>query len=117
MFNIPLLGLGVTWKYYTIFMIITATKYRDMKIQVTGAKTGFVCKSLVWSLMLYGCITCICHWQEITALFGNKENTPVAYTNSTDNTITTVRINTDSLQKHIRIADGVIKYLRVYLNY
>lgn len=88
-----------------------------MKIQVNSAKTGFICKSLLWSLLLYGCITCVCHWQEITTVFGNKGNTPVAYTNSSDNSVTSVRIYTDSLHKRIRIADGVIKYLRVYLKY
>jgi|GEM_PF-3751821 len=86
-----------------------------MKKHYTTTKAGFICKSLLWSLLLYGCATCICNWQEVSGKLYDKTEHPIVYSSSTQD-ITPVRISLDSLQKRIRIADGVWQQLRVLLH-
>lgn len=85
-----------------------------MKIQPTG-KTGFICRSLLWSLLLYGCATSVFNWQDIKSVFAKKENNPMVIAGHSSDDIPAIRISMDSLQRQINIAEGVISYLRALL--
>ncbi len=86
-----------------------------MKIQPTG-KTGFICKSLLWSLLLYVCVTCVFNWQGVQSLFSTTDNEPVVTANNSSyDQLHTIKISADSLHRRIHIADGIIRYLRILL--
>ncbi|MBW7915040.1 MAG: hypothetical protein H3C54_15350 [Taibaiella sp.] len=86
-----------------------------MKIQPSG-KTGFICKSLLWSLLLYACATCAFNWQGVQSVFSSGDNEPVVTANNSSyDHLRTIKISADSLQRRIHIADGIIRYLRVLL--
>lgn len=85
-----------------------------MKMHPSGTKTGFVCRSLLWSLLLYGCFISVSHWNTISGLFSQKEEKVVVHTN-TNSSITSVKISIDSMQKGIRIADGILRQLKLYI--
>lgn len=85
-----------------------------MKIQLTR-KTGFICKSLLWSLLLYACSVCIFNWQDIKSVFAKKESNPMVIAGHSSDDIPAIRIAVDSLQRQINIAEDVISYLRALL--
>lgn len=84
-----------------------------MKTIVIKKKARFIIMSLLWSVVLYACMSCIVHWNDIT---GKSENTTVVYSgNSINDNLTSVRIHIDSLNKRIRLADVVLQYLQLPL--
>lgn len=85
-----------------------------MKLQVPGAKAGFICRSLLWSLLLYGCFLGACHRQAVERLFNNDEQ-PVAHTATSSGNMPQVRISIDSMQRGIRIAGGVLQQVSAYI--
>ncbi len=86
-----------------------------MKIQPTG-KTAFICKSLLWSLLLYVCATCAFNWQGVQSVFTSGDNEPVvSANNSSYDNLHAIKISADSLHRRIHIADGIIRYLRILL--
>lgn len=87
-----------------------------MKPQNTRTHTHFICRSLLWSLLFYGCFMGVTHWHEITGLFGNKHEQPMVHTTSSDGNMVSFHIPLDSMQKGIRIADGLLQRLSVILN-
>lgn len=81
-----------------------------MKKLLKNVKAGFVFRSLLWSVLLYGCATCIVNWNELT----NKNSQTIVYSN-TDNSLSTVHVSIDSLRKQISTADYILRYLYVTL--
>lgn len=84
-----------------------------MKQSKTMLKRRFVLGSLVWSLLLYACITCIINWKVIT---GHNNNEPVVYTGQATH-FNPVKVSIDSLQKRISITSGIIRYVANTVNF
>lgn len=87
-----------------------------MKPQVTRTRALFVCRSLLWSLLFYGCFMGVTHWREITGIFGHNHEQPMVHTTSSKGSMVSFHIPLDSMQKGIRIADGLLQRLSVILN-
>lgn len=85
-----------------------------MKIQPTG-KTGFICKSLLWSLLLYVGAASVFNWHDVQSVFSTRSNEPVVTASNTSYNLHSIKISADSLHRRIHIADGIIRYLRVLL--
>lgn len=81
-----------------------------MRILTIKKKARFICRSLLWSVTLYVCMSCILNWGDIT---GKNNDTTIVYSGSLNDGLTSVRVHIDSLNKHIHIADVVIKYLQI----
>lgn len=84
-----------------LYLYSTLKNFTVMKIQVSGAKAGFIGRSLLWSLLLYGCFMGVCHRQAIKSFFG-KDEIPVAYTTTVSHT-TPVKVYPDTVHKGIRV--------------
>lgn len=82
-----------------------------MKIQVSGGKAGFISRSLLWSLLLYGCFMGVCHRQAIKGFFG-KDEIPVAYT-TTVNYTTPVKVYPDTVHKGIRVTGSLWRNMSI----
>ncbi len=86
-----------------------------MKIQ-TSEKSGFICKSLLWSLLLYVSVAFVFNWHGAHSVFTDSNNEPVVTaSSSTIDKLHSIKISADTLQRRIHIADGIIRYLRVLL--
>jgi hypothetical protein len=85
-----------------------------MKLHISRAQKVFACKSLLWSLLLYGCFTGVSRWQAIQELF-HKEQPPAAYSYTTTN-IPSVIILPDSLHKSITIVGKVLYSISSYVS-
>lgn len=68
----------------------------------------FIAKSILWGLLLFGCITIAFRWQDITtAKQGNVVIT------ATENSLSkTVTVSMDSVQHRIHIAQGILRILQ-----
>ncbi len=100
--------------YSVVYLALQHLKHRTMKLHFSRARKVFACKSLLWSLLLYGCFTGISHWQTIQGLF-YKETPPVAYSYTTTNTPSVI-ILTDSIRKSITIVGKVLYRISAYVS-
>lgn len=85
-----------------------------MKKQIQHSKTRFISGALLWAVLLYAGASCIIYWNDFTQ---QQADEPIVYHTQPDDNLHTVNISLDSLQKHIRVADDILYYLRTALRY